>query len=493
MFTLLEKDYQTLLKMIDLFYYDSPKQTITHLAERLDVHRKTIQRLINILLADAKKQKWPALFRLTKESTLISMEFSDNFSTDFLYNFYLGKSLGYLFLDAVFQNRFQNVLQFAEDSFVSMSSVQRKMPTIKNVLGQYGLQLNLKLAYPLIGTEHQIRYFQQIFYWHRYQENQWPFATISEKTLDRFIDKVIVFYPNATFADIQNLKLATAICLLRLRNKQKLDKDVDFSIQNFFVDYDQFHQLYEDIFAFYLSGMKVAENEYQFLYYLFTVMNNYAEEEFDDLNLQALKQGVLPCELTSRWIGDFCTHFDATISSRRLLYLYTNLYNIHSVSRLFQGEFVFSYEADSMAVFSRNNYQVVQKMTEFYQTLQKDSDFQVLLGRNSRLFYQYCLLARSILPAAHDAVKVLLLTKNSKIQASWLKNQISSLKFVPVEFVEGLGETPDLIVSDLVLDQQKYQVQEVQVFQWMSSPNVTDWQRLQKMLAKVYADKLGHA
>lgn len=475
--------------MIDLFYYDSPKQTITHLAERLNVHRKTIQRLINILLADEKKQKWTSLFHLTKESSLIYMEFSDNFSTDFLYNFYLEKSLGYLFLDAIFQNRFQNVLQFAEDSFVSMSSVQRKMPTIKTVLGQYGLKLNLKLAYPLIGEEYQIRYFQQIFYWHRYQENKWPFATLSESTLDRFIEKVADFYPNATFADIQNLKLATAICLIRLRNKHKLAKDLDFSIQNFFVDYDQFHQLYEEVFAFYLSGMKVAENEYQFLYYLFTVMNNYAEEEFDDLNLQAMRQGVLPCELSSRWIGYFCAHFDSTISSRRLLYLYTNLYNIHSVSRLFQGEFVFSYEADSMAVFSRNNYQVVQKMTDFCETLKADPDFQELFERNGRLFYQYCLLARSILPTYHDTVKVLLLTKNSKIQATWLKNQISSLDFVPVEFVGNINERPDLIVSDLVLDQQKYQAKDMQVFQWMSSPNVMDWQRLQKVLAKVYTGK----
>lgn len=238
---------------------------------------------------------------------------------------------------------------------------------------------------------------------------------------------------------------------------------------------------------------ETSENEYIFLYYMFSVMTTYLPDEipteltmtnhFSEESLQAAK---LFSETAKQ---AFLVPDSATT------YLFVNALNIHSTSLMFASKN--KIDAFGKTTTDKDYRRVFPKLfplvQEMYQSLSEQSSiFSTLYVSNNHLLFQYSMLLSIVARIDRSTVRVFHESKFGKIQEIRQKERLKRWFGYTLSFV---SEKPDFVVMDYPVDRQYFinQNREVRFFKWNSFPTGDRWLELVEAIEKFQNESINES
>ncbi|MDR0921204.1 MAG: helix-turn-helix domain-containing protein [Lactobacillales bacterium] len=387
----------------------------------------------------------------------ISVDFSDGYYTSRLLNFLMKRSYAFLLLDEIFSGEYISLEYFCEKYFCSLKLIRKRVERIRQLLQSYDLDFNLRYSEPVLGSEEQIRHFFFCMYWSIYQESEWPFRHIREEQIDGYIRKTCEKLPRITYSTILKGKLYLGLTAVRLKQRKFIRKENEnFDIYSSpLLGEKIFNECFEQMMK---RDFKVREKyigyELQLLYFMFCCHNSYTLKECEMQNIlfQLLSKSLNP--MTMEWIRLAEEHFELQFSVQEYSYFLTNLYYLHCYVSVFHVNNSLIYHWIIEKEFQSFYPKSYSNVTNFFEKLRanKQFPFKEMLENNLYLVYQYALLLNEVLTIHQPKLRLLVLSQYSNIQQDSTKKYIKNHSSFAIEYVDGIEENPDAVLSDFPVD-----------------------------------------
>lgn len=148
----------------------------------------------------------------------IRLVFHQNRSLKTLYKNILEHSPSFQLLETIFFEEQHTVFDLAEKFFVSPSTIYRIIGHINSVTVAYDFKVTTNPC-KIVGTEENIRYFFNVFFFEKYTRLDWPYEYSNHIGLDNFLRFLINLRKTPTdFAFYNLFKLGTIVNLTRYQN-----------------------------------------------------------------------------------------------------------------------------------------------------------------------------------------------------------------------------------------------------------------------------------
>lgn len=485
----LDKKRFEVLLMLDYCYTSGKKEvSVNELAAFFNAGHQKVYTLIDILNQEMKEmealEEKTFAFKLGSSSQ-VHFSFSSDYTASHLYLRFLKKSINYIFLQELFTGKFTSQQKFSIEHQMSTKTLSRKIASVHDLLEEYGIDLNLKCRDPLQGDEYQIRFFYTMLNWQTYQERphaQHSLDKAGEEILTQFARK---YLPNVKFIEIREYQYTLSTMVARF-NQGKIITELPKRCQdvnNLFYTYEQFR---DECFIPFLQTKNIyqfagLETEARFYYAYFSSMVIYLPEELTKLNYGLTKLQAFNCELTNRFIERFCKYFGISLDQENYIYLVYNLNGIHYFSSMFQGSYVAFGRKGGIGHFFHQFPQLYSEVRQFFLQELTDEAFQQAMDNNSRLLYHYCMLVRPILEVHAPPLRIAIVSKVSRLQADWQKQELKRSTMRPLIFVNE-GEQADLLITDFPTGDAIPYKGSPELFIWSPIQTEADWLRLRDQI-----------
>lgn len=480
--------YKFLLSKLDQDVYDlfayfldssSEHVKLTELSTSLGFTKRQITAVIERIVAFQKEYPFYEIEIINTRE--LCLRFSPNFLLSKLYSVMLEESIPFQILDRIFKEKYISLENTAQQYYVSNRTVQRKLREADTILSNYKLKLNLKNRSLIIGEEYRIRYFFHIMYWQIFDGNNTNCFGFNKNSINE-LKKKIQLYPTY-YRNIDQEKFIQLLTLSMYRLKR------GFALENLPIEmkemghlnisFEQFREeLIDPVFSDNYLLEKATDNEYIFLYYMFSVMTTYLPTEICNSNFvlnnfsaKSLEVGAVFTETAQRFFA---------LDDNAKGYLLINALTIHSTSLLFATENKVdafgktTIDKDYIRVFPKI-YPIVQEMFDSLE--QQFPIFRQLYQSNKRLLFQYTMLLSIVIKETDKPIRIFHEVKFGKIQDIRQKQQLYQTFGEKIVFVL---ENPDIVITDYPVYQQTFidQNNKVIFFKWHSFPSTEKWLEL---------------
>ena len=466
---------------------------MNELAEKLDVNIKTLLVTVDEINNDALAYHQDIRIERYSRSEL-QLVVANNFSVFYFKLMYLKNSLLYQFLHSIFNNEYQNMSTIADHNHISVASLYRKVPRLKEVLNAFDLEFDATAEFPIKGSEKQIRYFFFQFYWYSAQMFEWPFSTDLKRLCLRLHDHMFVNASKPTSLVLkEKIILWLAINIIRLDAGYKLTND-DVLEMKCFTDSNRNYQAVKEKLQKHLANIDYThpvhfeENDFILSYCMLICDEDYInEDDFNFLTFSGTERKIFE-EATFIFLNK-CSHYlKRSLSNEEHFKLYKNLLRIHMHAYFFVQKALFL-SLNQRYDHTKNTYlQCLPGFSNFYHHLFTDEKRFEIFKNNPNLYCRYLVLLRDNLDEEtfYPEIKIALFILESKNIENYYRTKIQSLTQSKVHFVEEIIDIEDanLLISYIPLDLGS----DFNYFIINVPPTSWDWERLRLELNRIQAD-----
>jgi len=147
----------------------------------------------------------------------IMLHLPSNIGIDYFERSLIKNSPGFMLLELIFHNDQMNSAELVDKLFLSTSSLNRVIRTLKETLSDYGLSIEAN-PYRITGEEFLIRKFYSAYFLEAYSVTEWPFPDVSQSLVNRLLD---IFLDNkeiqTDFMDYHKFRIQFALDIIRTR------------------------------------------------------------------------------------------------------------------------------------------------------------------------------------------------------------------------------------------------------------------------------------
>lgn len=487
MIRLLNKDALNKLKLFYLLKESDEIQTISSVSKKFSLDKRTTLRLLQAFQQDILQ------FCLEKDIHLdfqnernIIFTLVDSFDPQILYVNYLEQSINFKACLDIFNQDFTNISQFSAKHYQSVSTTKRYLDSLKRLVKQYDLTLDLAKNQMIVGKEHQIRYFYYTFFWESYSSTQWPFPDIDLHRLQVTLHDITKNFKNLPIPDVNKMIVWIAVSLIRIKQGYVIDYEEDYQqFQNHNLSYDQFREFALTLAeTLSLPAELLTKYELQFLYFSLATTSSFSHHDFYSVVDIDTNHEFVPVTASQIWIKRFCTFFEISLTPNEYFYLYTNLLSLHSRALYLIGPSnVYGILDNGSNIFKRSPDNYV-KIKQFCLKLERDEPyFSLIFKRNNQLIPQYLILVLDLLKRKEKPVSIYLASGLNVIERDSLQEQMKDLNPFPIVFNEHI-ENIDLIITDVSIP--KIFSKDIPVFHWNPIPTKKDLKLVTKLLSELH-------
>lgn len=162
-------------------------------------------------------------FEIQTSNQGVQLIYHQNKGIKNLYQQVLSESSTYQLLEALFIFEGKSIPKLSELLFMSSSTLYRLIRQINTKISKYGIEIS-KNPYYITGNEKNIRYFFYEYFYEKYSFTSWPFETVNEKALDKFLNfHIELTQLKNDFAYYSKFKIISVVNLIRYKNKHYVD------------------------------------------------------------------------------------------------------------------------------------------------------------------------------------------------------------------------------------------------------------------------------
>lgn len=453
---LLESSSSILLSEISHYSNVSKKTTISDVQNLIGDLRNSLQLILGTGTPSLKRIGDIApikkiLFKLTEDNILFKV------------------------IEGTFYNKYETIDTLSENFFISENTLRRHLNTLKEVLIDYNLSLNLN-PIELIGTEQNIRYFYFQFFSQTHFHNQILSKTEQHKHLYNIIRNIRKKY---LMLNLDYHRIIQWFLIIEQRVKS-----------NFFVQFeDTFIEQYSTLHSFYSLKMAMIEE--------------FDEEILSDLNSSEILFIILislDCIVYDNksylLFNDFFSKlndFEAITTS--FFSMYNLHFSVHSEFKMMVQSYLtnISVLSELSPLFQQQSSKIIRLAEQKYSDTFKLWYF--LLKDNSTFVHKYDLAASLTILTATQINKynrVLFSVTGDSIEVSYYKFKAQNLipKNIDVFFVFN-QPIDNVLIENMDIDLCVYNfppllpLNKCEVFQFSDSPLESEWQDLLTKLLQI--------
>lgn len=223
------------------------------------------------------------------------------------------------------------------------------------------------------------------------------------------------------------------------------------------------------------------------LYFSFTTCNIYSPNISKELSLSSMPWSSPIMTTVQKFISYASEYFQVSFANKDYVYLVLNLYVLYLKKNFYTGgSLSVGFNSLEEAMYSDDGYLLDQVNPFFHFLSQKEPELHV---DKFQKFY-FTLLLRRVILQALPPVNVLVCSKISTEENSWVEKRIAEICPIPIQFHQGWNPNLDLIISDFPLPKKFISDNPDIYFPWLDFPNFTEWVPLVKKLLKIYFKNL---
>ncbi len=191
------------------------KEPIT--IETLSKNTSSSMRSIKNYLLEIKNMVngFDGFIETSKEGVMLHLP--SNIGIDHFERYLLKNSSSFMLLELIFHNDHLNSTEISEKLFLSPSSLNRMIRSLKEALSEYGLSIEAN-PYRIVGEEALIRKFYSTYFQEAYSVSEWPFPDVSMDLINQLLDILLDFKDIHTdFMDYHKFRIQFVIDIIRSR------------------------------------------------------------------------------------------------------------------------------------------------------------------------------------------------------------------------------------------------------------------------------------
>ena len=365
-----------------------------------------------------------------------------------LTSYYLQQEYSFkAFLD-IFNNPDHDFKQFYEGEFVSLSTAYRETGKMKRILKKFDLKLDYTQAFPIKGTERQLRYFYACFFWSAYDENYWCFNEPRlriENLISHLEKNKYLFVPPI---EREFFIMWTAIVIERLRTG---NSGINHNAKKISLGPTETEEL-EAALAFVihewqLEAPKRLELELELKNLI--VVRNLFTTEISDGFLETLENSQLN-QVVSQIVAKIEEALTIKLTQGQREFMYTHLLVLHSKKYFFVGEPSDFYIREKKSELEQVRYEIKTFVYEKIRALDTSLAYRNLVEDSETLASAYfeVLLKMLRMEPANLKLKVGIFTIEEE-RGVWRNQRYAELAwFDPIEFVTDFSAPRDVNLSD---------------------------------------------
>nr|WP_277989244.1 helix-turn-helix domain-containing protein [Vagococcus fluvialis] len=196
------------------------------------------------------------------------LDYPLNIGIDFIYSCILQNSIEYSFLEMIFFEKRGSIEAYAEDLYLSPSTIRRMITRINKQTKKYGFKISTaKLQ--LVGNEAHIYNTMIHYFKEKYIHQNYPFSKIQKKALNILINYALKKHSEFnTMSDIELLELIALVSLVRIQNNHQITISIDTEIDDFLAEIledKMLKTLFKSVFRIELSKKNIIHLFYPFI------------------------------------------------------------------------------------------------------------------------------------------------------------------------------------------------------------------------------------
>lgn len=486
---LLDPNFIPILSLLKQLNKDYPSRSITFFSEQLKLDRRTILKTIHTLQLDISRNHWENMLTIEIIDKSVYTTISPFFSIEVFFSHYMSESFAVRLFLSLFKYPSDSIDEICEYLYVSKATFYRRIKYSKEVLDDFNLSLDFTDSKnKLVGSETQIRYFFSTLFWEVFRS--FPYSETSSSNKEKKELKFLTSGKNLTIPFILAIELQLQIALTRIEQGYVLSSSPDYSLPEaaiFNFSYSDFKKLVSPDFSDYSLAPSELEAEMDTLYFSFTTCNIYSPNISKELSLSSMPWSSPIMTTVQKFISYASEYFQVSFANKDYVYLVLNLYVLYLKKNFYTGgSLSVGFNSLEEAMYSDDGYLLDQVNPFFHFLSQKEPELHV---DKFQKFY-FTLLLRRVILQALPPVNVLVCSKISTEENSWVEKRIAEICPIPIQFHQGWNSNLDLIISDFPLPKKFISDNPDIYFPWLDFPNFTEWVPLVKKLLKIYFKNL---
>lgn len=431
------------LLLILLRERDNPDLTIAFLSKELNTDRRIIQKYLQRLIDDNLHINSPEKLDLHISSQgIIRLSIPMSFDKNAFKALYYERSISFKLMIDILMGRFISIEDFAEKNFISIPSVYRKFPHLREQLQVLQVDLDLKSEKKFVGHERQIR----LFYFYLLQDVQ--------NYLD--IPDLLTVDGEKRYDPFTNLLLT--ITHFRLTSKNYIDETDELdAVKSFATKEASFNEHGKDdlkkfFSVFHLDETTLSAEKHSLYIILNSAMGLSSSRK-------VLSEATAPRHIdqidttiekvTYAWVQLFIDFFQLTVTKEDFNYLYQVILHGHSTSYIFDRNVQWIHRMDDYELVILDNQKLGEKIDDFFVIVQNNLHFQSFSKNDFTvtLALGYTFYIHSFLTDLNQPVQLHVFSRLGTLATSYIQEKVAKFSMVPVAFVEDETEA-DLLISD---------------------------------------------
>lgn len=471
------------------YLQNHPNTSLSELATSLDFSNHTSKKIITDLQSDILAFNLESSFSLHFENNLVTLVSPPHKNIIIWLRHYVRNSIEYKLLEACFLMTHDNIDDFADEYFISPTSVYRVRKKLENILEKYQITISTNLRFE--GQEVSIRSFLFEMYFKFFGENL-PFDCETNAAIEEGIARIenIIGGPKFKFTQVQKIKVKYVYYIVFTRMaqgknpSQQLQTDPRFKKILMRWPEHTIDGLSNAILAKFpnLPEEDAKLESYMMLRYLYSEAMLPDSPEWDAIVLE----NTVISNLNNLFINEFGRYFKLDATKSETIFSKTvcdSLSRLHSRLYFFEytnADYIFD-PSDTIALHQYNDYmQFASQMTNII-TPSFSHNRKRVTSNQAGIMYDYLFLMMTTIPLelVNPPFHVVFEFSQGANFDLLVKSLFKDRPNANIVVERHITENTLLFVSDI-------NVQDLDVpfqLQWHMPPTAADWSALENILA----------
>ncbi|HCT9166691.1 TPA: helix-turn-helix domain-containing protein [Enterococcus faecalis] len=452
------------------------------LCMQFNISMFTTRKIIKMLELDIENYDRPGYaIDVTTRGVRLIVPLEDDLKNFFIY--VTCQSPNVQILISIFFGRFKSITQYSLENHMSEATVRRAINVIRKVLKKLDIEITNK-TFSFKGDEKQIRMFLLLFFWRLNRGLSWPFASVSEKSMELLVNQLCRNLNISNLSTIKRKRLMYffAIIVIRINDAKfiKTDKVLQYT--------KNLEKIEVSIKA---SGFirDLSKSELYFIYTMFKGFCMFSDmnEEIDYEIEHSLPAGMATQYVLEKLNDEFPEFIENNrVRARDFLFAtHTFANELHNFSSDMNGYFYFKF----MDKYFPN---ISERLVMFFKQARKDTKLDLFDEHTFLLIHYNMLLAQ--LPTSlsiEKSVKVYVETALPSVLEDLLIEQVHSYFKIRynIQMLNGSKkinrEDVDMLLVTIPLEEYKSEYPNAQIIAVNRDLKPVDYEKIESVLSKL--------
>lgn len=381
--------------------------------------------------------------------------------------------------EVLLNRSFKSLEHFANENYLSIATMYRKVKVLKELLDSYNLTLDFRRANYIGGKEHQIRHF---FYELLYL----GYGLTDEYSNVEWV-KLMSYTEKIPFPVAQRIKILAYITEQRNKSNFFISEDTHFySVHNSKFIEIEIIRICSLVLPEYLSNEQ-RKMEIDFFKMYMITLDVTSIHQFEMLSNLSMLTGNSYFDLIKKWIESLLQYFSISLSAKVYFFLVANLYYHLFRNEMIGGESQSYFNIDSKLNTGTSEFVLLyKKINEFLQMIH--SLFPDSLANKE--FY-YMIIKEALLHSSKN-VNICIFSGTAQTHKKMIEENIRKSSVVPVKFNDFISKRVDLIVSDSYFTSDKIAFEKKDAILFISRyPSIEEYSIIKEKVLHIYQKSIG--